>query len=151
MERALGVFARWLPGVWLGMLLCLALIAAPSGFALLPAADAGKLVARLLVQEAYLSLAAGMVLLVHERLLARRSAQSGDSSQFSTGMLFALGAVFCTVLGYFVLQPMMVQARAGQGGWSFIQLHAASAVFFGLKLLLVALMSWRALRPGKPG
>ena len=56
-------------------------------------------------------------------------------------MLF--GALFCTVAGYFALQPMMAAARAGQGAWSFGALHAVSAVFFGLKTLLVLALAWR--------
>jgi len=63
-------------------------------------------------------------------------------------MMLALGALFCTVAGYFALQPMMAAARAGQGPLSFGQLHAVSAVFYGLKLLLVLVLAWRAAGPG---
>ena len=61
-------------------------------------------------------------------LAARRAWPQRQGSQFSAGMLLALGAVFCTVAGYFALQPMMPAARAGQGRLSFGQLHAVSAV-----------------------
>jgi hypothetical protein len=133
-----------LPGVWLGVLLCLALLATPAGFALLSKADAGLLAGRLLMREAYLSLALGVLLLAVERVHARRAAVQGQGSQFSTGMVLALGTLLCTVVGYFVLQPMMVAARSGQGGWTFGQLHAASGVMYGIKVLLVAAMAWRA-------
>ena len=141
---------RWrllLPGLWAGWLLCVAALATPAAFALLPQADAGRVAGRMLAQEAYTSLALGVLLLVLERLAARRAAAAGQGSQFSTGMVLALGAVFCTVAGYFALQPMMAAARAGQGPLSFGQLHAVSAAFYGVKLLLVLALAWRAACP----
>ena len=63
-------------------------------------------------------------------------------------MILALGTVFCTVAGYFALQPMMAAARAGQGPLSFGQLHAVSAAFYGAKVLLVLALAWRAAGPG---
>jgi hypothetical protein len=84
---------------------------------------------------------------VLERLAARR----GGSAQFSAGFGLALGALFCTVAGYFALQPMMADARAGSGPLSFGQLHALSAVFYGLKCVLVlALAVLAAMPPRRP-
>jgi hypothetical protein len=54
-----------------------------------------------------------------------------------------LGAVFCTVLGYFALQPMMAPARAGVGPLTFGQLHALSGLLFGLKGLCLLGLVWR--------
>ena len=142
---------RWrllLPGLWAGWLLCVALLATPAPFALLTQAEAGRIAGRMLAQEAYTSLALGVVLLVLERVAARRTVAAGQGSQFSAGMVLALGALFCTVAGYFALQPMMAAARAGQGPLSFGQLHAVSAVFYGLKVLLVLALAWRAAGPG---
>ena len=138
---------RLLPGLWAGWLLGVATLATPTAFALLDKATAGRVVARMLAQEAYTSLALGTALLVLERLVARRAALAGSGSQFTVGMVLALGALFCTVLGYFALQPLMEAARAGQGSWTFGQLHAASLAFFGLKGLLVLALAWRALSP----
>lgn len=142
----LTLLQRLLPGLWAGTLLCLALLSTPAAFALLPQADAGRVVARLLAQEAYLSLAAGVVLLGLERLAARRTASTGLGTQFSPGMVLCLGALFCTVAGYFALQPMMAAARAGQGVLSFGQLHAISAAFYIVKTGLVLTLAWRAAR-----
>ena len=142
---------RWrllLPGLWAGWLLCVAALATPAPFALLPQAEAGRVAARMLAQEAYTALALGVVLLLLERVAARRDAARGQGSQFSTGMVLALGTLFCTVAGYFALLPMMAAARAGQGPLSFGQLHAVSAVFYGVKLLLVLALAWRAAGPG---
>lgn len=141
---------RILPGLWAGWMLCVAMLATPAAFALLDKPTAGRVVARMLAQEAYTSLAMGTLLLVLERLVARRAAMAGQGSQFTVGMVLALGALFCTVVGYFALQPMMEAARAGQGGWSFAQLHAASLGFFGVKGLLVLALAWRALGPVSP-
>jgi hypothetical protein len=142
---------RWrglLPGLWAGWLLCVALLATPAPFALLTQAEAGRVAGRMLAQEAYTSLALGILLLVLERWAASRDAAAGQGSQFTAGMILALGAVFCTVAGYFALLPMMAAARAGQGPLSFGQLHAVSAVFYGVKVLLVAALAWRAAGPG---
>ena len=98
---------RLLPGLWAGVLLCIAAIAAPAVFAQLERADAGRVVGRIFVQEAWLSLALGALLLVIERARAQRAAEAGTGSILSTEMLLVLGAVFCTVAGYFALQPMM--------------------------------------------
>lgn len=142
--KALERARRLVPGLWAGWLLCVALLATPAPFALLAQADAGRVVGRMLAQEAYTSLALGVVVLILERLAARRAVAAGTGSQFSAGMLLALGALFCTVAGYFALQPMMAAARAGQGPLSFGQLHAVSAGFYLVKLVLVAALAWRA-------
>jgi hypothetical protein len=131
---------RLLPALWAGALLCIALIAAPSAFATLVAQDAGRVVGRVFAQEAYLSLALGVSCL----LLERRAFSAKEETRLSTSMLLALGAVFCTVAGYFGLQPMMAAAKAGEGNWSFGQLHAVSLGLFGVKTLAVLALAWRA-------
>lgn len=146
MDRA----RRLLPALWLGVLLCVALLATPAPFATLAQADAGRVVARMLAQEAYTSLALGVLLLVLERLRARSAAEAGQGSQFTAGMMLALGAIFCTVAGYFGLQPIMAAAKAGQGALSFGQLHAVSAVFYVVKTVCVALLAWRAAATRQP-
>jgi Domain of unknown function (DUF4149) len=134
---------RLVPALWAGLLLAVATIATPAPFATLPTAEAARVVGRVLAQEAWLSLAVGMLVVVMERGHARRAAQAGEGSQFSTNMLLGLGAVACTVAGYFAVQPMMPSARAGQGWIGFGALHAASVGFFALKALLVLILAWR--------
>lgn len=134
---------RMLPAFWAGGLVTVAAIATPAPFATLAVADAGRVVARILAQEAHASLVLGVVLLVLERWAAKRQAVGPGGSQFSAGMVMALAALFCTVLGYFAVQPMMPAARAGQGALSFAQLHALSAVCYGVKVLLVLALAWR--------
>jgi Domain of unknown function (DUF4149) len=135
---------RLVPGVWAGLLLCVALIATPAPFATLAVQDAGRVVGWIFAREAPISLALGLVLLIWERRSARSRADQGQGSQLSADMLLALGAIFCTVAGYYGLQPLMAAARAGQEGLTFGQLHAASLGLFGLKLLLVFVLAWRS-------
>ena len=135
---------RLLPGAWLGLLLTVAAVATPAPFALLSRVDAGRVVGRILAQEAWASLVIGLLLLLIERRAAQHEAAGGNGSQFSTGMLLALGTLFCTVAGYFAVQPLLVSARSGQGALSFAQLHGVSVAFFAVKLALVAALAWRA-------
>jgi len=138
---------RLLPALWAGVLLCVALIATPAPFALLERADAGRVVGRIFVQEAWFSLVLAVALLAMERGRARVMADAGRGSVLSTEMLLVLGTVFCTVAGYFGIQTLLPAARAGQGAFSFGQLHAVSTAFFGLKIVLVLGLAWRATRP----
>jgi len=138
---------RLLPALWLGVLLCVAFIATPAPFATLERADAGRVVAHIFAREAWLSLGLSVLLLAIERGRARAAAAAGTGSVLSSEMLLVLGAVFCTVAGYFGLQTMMAAARAGQAALSFGQLHAISLGLFGLKMVLIALLAWRACAP----
>ena len=130
-------------GLWAGILLCIGAIAAPSAFATLVPADAGRVVARMFMQEAYLSLGVAIVLFVIERQRTRQGAAAGAGSVFSLNLVLLLGTLFCTIAGYFAVQPMMAAARAGQGTVSFMTLHAVSAGLFALKGLLVLALAWR--------
>ena len=138
---------RVLPALWAGLLLCIAGLATRAPMALLDKADAGRVVGSIFLQEAWLSLALALLLLAVERTRARHAAQRGQGSVLSAEMLLVLGTAFCTVLGYFVVQPLLVAARAGQGGLTFGQLHAISLGLFGLKTVLVLALAWRAAKP----
>lgn len=134
-----------LAGLWAGVLACVGAIAAPSLFAVLDRPLAGLAAGRIFMVEAYWSLGLAAALLVIERAILRARATSGAAgSQFSTELLLVLVALACTVAGHFGLQPMMVQARAGAGPWSFGALHGASTVLFALKGVAVLVLAWRA-------
>lgn len=137
--KDLGRWAAWLAGLWAGMLLTIAAVAAPGAFAVLERADAGRFVGRLFASEAYAGLAIGVLLVLAERWCARRRREG----PLSPTMLLLLGALFCTVAGYFAIEPLMAEARSGRGTWSFGALHGASALFFALKALLVAAAAFR--------
>lgn len=136
-------WAAWLAGLWAGMLWGLGAIGAPAAFTVTAAEVAGRIAGRMFVQEAYLSLALAFVLLLVLRRQAHAGSAAGTGSVLSADMLLVLGGLFCTVAGYFALQPMMAAARAGQGAWSFAALHGVSAVFYGLKAVLVSALAWR--------
>ncbi|MES3012896.1 MAG: DUF4149 domain-containing protein [Pseudomonadota bacterium] len=138
---------RALPGLWLGLLLTLALVVAPSLFALLERPLAGRVAGRLFAIEAPLGLALCVLLGLLERRRAAQRALAGQGTGASVELLLVLGALFCTVLGHYALQPMLDAARAGEGRWSFAALHGAATACFGLKTLLVAGLTWRAARP----
>jgi Domain of unknown function (DUF4149) len=129
--------------VWLGLVLTLAAVAAPVLFAGLERADAGRLAGHMFRIEAFAALALAVVLFLAERRLAALRMQAGQGSVLSVNVLLVLGALFCTVLGYFALQPMMEAARAGQGRWSFGALHGFSSALFALKGLLLLALVWR--------
>jgi hypothetical protein len=137
---------RVLPGLWAGLMLALGAVAAPSLFALLERSQAGLVAGRLFTVEAQLSLVMCIALGLLERQRGARRAAAGAGSRVSAELLLVLGALFCTVLGHFALQPMMEAARAGQGRWSFGALHGLSSALFLLKGLLVATLAWRATR-----
>ncbi|XVJ71741.1 MAG: DUF4149 domain-containing protein [Rhizobacter sp.] len=123
---------------WLGMLLTLAFLAAPSAFAVLPREQAGQVAARLFQQEAWFSLALG----VGVWLLQRRGVGAPRAGWQAENVLPGI-AVLCTALGYFALQPVLASARAGQTAWSFAVWHGVSMLFFAVKTFAVSLLGWR--------
>ena len=145
-----GRWAALLAGLWAGVLLCIGGLAAPALFATLAPQEAGRAAGRMLAVEAHLGLALAVVLFAIERRRARSAAAAGAGSVLSTNIVLLLGALFCTVAGYFAIQPMLAAARAGQGAWSFGALHGASAALFVLKGLLVLALAWRLTRPAGP-
>ncbi len=148
MRRFAARIAALLAGLWAGILLCIGAIAAPAAFATLARPDAGRFVGRVFEVEAYLSLAVAVLLFGVERWRSRGAVEvaAPAGSVFSANLMLVLGTLFCTVAGYFAVQPMMEAARAGQGSVSFGALHAISSGFFLLKGLLVLALAWR-LRP----
>ncbi len=132
-----------LAAAWLGQLLCVAAMAAPNAFATLARPEAGAYVARLFLLDARASLVAGVLLLLLEQ---RRQRQVHEGRVVFNRLLgLPAAAVFFTVLGYDALQPLMAQAKLGQGAVSFAALHGLSLACFGAKLLAVAGLAWGCL------
>ena len=104
-----------LAAAWAGVLFAIAALVMPAAFAALPVAEAGRLAAGVFAREAPFSLALAAVLYVVARREARAAAAAGRGSLASVEVLLVFGALFCTVAGYYALQPMMEQARAGLG------------------------------------
>lgn len=136
-----------LAALWGGFLLCVAFAAAPSAFAVLERAQAGAYVARVFSVEAQISLALALVLMLIERRIARDAGEAGGASDvFSAKLLLPAVALFCTIAGYYGLQPLMADAKAGAGVASFGALHGASLAFFGVKGLAVLALAWISQR-----
>lgn len=128
---------RWLvllAAAWLGLLLATAAVATPAPFALLSAAEAGRVAARILAHEAWISLGAAA--------LCGWLAPAGGQRRL------AMAGALLTLVGYFGVMALMPAARAGQGPVSFAQLHLFSTVCFGLKATAVAALAWRASAAG---
>jgi hypothetical protein len=144
---------RVLPGVWCGVLLAIALIATPAASGSLDRATFGAVARAIFAREAPASLVFGVLILMLERRAALDRHEEAGTSQFSLEMVLALGALFCTVAGYYGLEPLMERARSGAAmALTFMQLHAVSLAFFGVKGLLALALAWRATRPApRPG
>ena len=84
---------RLLPALWLGLLGCVAFIAAPAPFAVLAPIDAGRVNGRIFVQEAWTSVALALVLWLLERGRARRASAAGQGSVLSTEMVMLVGTL----------------------------------------------------------
>ena len=140
---------RVLPGLWAGMLLCVALLAAPAAFATLPNADAGRVVARIFAVEAWLSLGIAALLLLLGRIAIPTLAQ-GSRGRVSLDERLVVCTVACTVAGYFGVQALLPAARAGQAWMSFGQLHLFAVLIFGLKTLLALVLAWRCAAASQP-
>ena len=138
---------RLLPGVWFGVLLAIALIATPAASMSLDRASFGAVARAIFAREAPTSLIFGVLILVIERRDALARHMATGVSQFSTEMVLAIVALFCTVAGYYGLEPMMEQARSGAAtSLTFMQLHAVSLAFFGVKGMAVLALAWKATR-----
>lgn len=129
-----------LAALWGGFLLCVAGVAAPAAFAALERAGAIDYVRRLFELEAQVALAAGIVLMMMDRRIVRDSARQGATTEF----LLPAAALFCTVVGYYVIQPQM---EAAMGTPMAMKLHFASMAFFLVKTITVLTLAWRLSRP----
>ncbi|MCK6425411.1 MAG: DUF4149 domain-containing protein [Burkholderiaceae bacterium] len=130
--------------LWLGGVATLALVAAPTLFALLDRPTAGRLAGQMFRIEAHAALAFALLLFVIERVRLRRVARESGRARVSADLLLVAGALFCTVLGYFGLQPMMEAAKAGEPvRLGFGALHGLSTFFFAVKGLLLLALVWR--------
>jgi hypothetical protein len=138
------------PALWAGVLLCVALIAAPAPFATLQAEQAGRVVARIFFVEACFSLFAAALWLLLDRAGGRSASRGlfgGQRGAREPDVWLAWATVPCTAIGYFAVSALLPAAREGSGMFSFGQLHLLSMALFGLKTLLVLALAWRCAAP----
>lgn len=131
-----------LAALWGGFLLSVAGVVMPGAFAVLERAQAILLARQVFKLEAQISLGLALLLMMMER----RAVRDGGPT-LSAEFFLPAGAMFCTVAGYYVLQPMMDDALHGAPGLSAMALHGISMGFYGLKTLLVLALAWRLSRP----
>jgi uncharacterized membrane protein YidH (DUF202 family) len=134
--------AGWLAGLWAGLMIAVGFVVAPTLFATLPRADAGRVAGRLFEIDAYVGLAAAVPLLALA-MRGPRAARPAGPSRFSVDLMLVLAALFCIVAGYFAVQPMIETARRGEGGPSFAVLHGVASAFFVVKVAAIAVLAWR--------
>lgn len=134
-----------LSAMWGGLLLAVGGLAAPSLFVVLDRQAAGTGAGQIFQMEARVSLAVAIVLFVLERRRVRDLIEEGrGTSAMSATLLMALGALFLTVFGGFVLHPLIQAAKAGQpSALSFGALHGISAALYWAKTVLVLVLAWR--------
>jgi uncharacterized membrane protein len=134
--------------VWVGSLLTIGYIVAPTLFAMLPDSIlAGTIAGRLFRIEAWIGVASAIILLGIARF-----APDGQDGKFSRRATLLVSCMLgCMLIGYFALQPFMAglrEAAAASGGMTgdtkarFGLLHGVSSIFyllesiFGLVLIL---------------
>ena len=137
----------WLAGVWTGVMAGIGFVAAPLLFANLPRADAGRVAAALFSADATIGICAGGLLAMIGLQLARDRAERGAGSRFGLELILALAALLCIVVGYYVLQPMIEDARTGRGSLSFGALHGIASSCFVVRLAIAAVLAWLLAKP----
>lgn len=137
--------------IWVGSLLTIGYLVAPTLFAVLPETTAGNVAASLFQKQAYLSVVCGVVLLLTANR-SMRGALASESAGASAQSLrkarrVIVAMILCTLIGYFALQPWMnalrVAAEAAGTDIShsayrakFGALHGVSMVFYLIESLL---------------
>lgn len=128
--------------VWVGSLLTIGYVVAPTLFATL--ADsvlAGTIAGRLFRIEAWIGIACAVILLG----LARFAPHDQNDKMRKRMTLLAGGMLACILVGYFALQPFMAELReaaAASGGMTgdikarFGLLHGVSSAFYLLESIL---------------
>lgn len=140
---------RLLAWAWVGSLLTVGFIVAPTLFARLDARSAGQVATVLFRREAIIGVMCALPLW----LLATRLVRAGQA-QYRSLRLLVLARSLCVLIGYFALAPHMnaLRAMAETQGIAIVQsayaqrfgvLHLASTVFYGIQSGLGAVLIWR--------
>jgi hypothetical protein len=141
---------RLVETVWVGSLLTIGYVVAPTLFATL--ADsvlAGTIAGRLFRVEAWIGVVSAVILLG-----VARFASHGQGDKMRRRSVWLIGGMLlCVLVGYFALQPFMAELReaaAASGGMTgdlkvrFGLLHGISSTFYLVESILgLALVLWR--------
>lgn len=140
---------RLLIVVWVGSLVTIGYVAAPTLFATLERAAAGAVAARLFRIEGMIGVVCGVLSLALGNVLVRRGAAAYRPLRW-----FVAGMLVCVLIGCFALTPFMDAMRSaaleagvdvGHSAYStrFGILHAVSSVFYLIESLLGLALVWR--------
>ncbi|CAZ88802.1 conserved membrane hypothetical protein [Thiomonas arsenitoxydans] len=127
---------RWfLAALWLGGMVAVGLIGAPTAFATVPEKMIAAAVAsRMFYLMALAAIVFGVLIVALERFADKRA--------MSADLLLPLGGVFFAVLGEFGVVPRLLQAAYSHspqaGMW-----HGIASLVFALQALCVAAYVWR--------
>ena len=127
---------RWfLAALWLGGMVAVGLIGAPTAFATVPEKMIAAAVAsRMFYFMALAAIVFGVLIVALERFADKRA--------MSADLLLPLGGVFFAVLGEFGVVPRLLQAAYSHspqaGMW-----HGIASLVFALQALCVAAYVWR--------
>ncbi|MDD5001740.1 MAG: DUF4149 domain-containing protein [Thiomonas arsenitoxydans] len=127
---------RWfLAALWLGGMVAVGLIGAPTAFATVPEKMVAAAVAsRMFYLMALVAIVFGVLIVALERF--------ADKKAMSADQLLPLGGVFFAVLGEFGVVPRLLQAAYSHspqaGMW-----HGIASLVFALQALCVAAYVWR--------
>ena len=136
--------------LWVGVMISIGYIVAPTLFATLSDSQVAGMVAGSLFRiEGVLSLILGAALIVFANLLVKRGL-----TVYRNVRWYLLGIVICSVAIAFVLQPMMnaLREEALSKGFpvmlsplaqTFGRLHGLSSIFYLLESLLGLVLLWR--------
>lgn len=138
-----GRLAAWIVAVWAGCLLALSAGVAPVAFQIFPREVAGAFMGRLFALEAPASCAVAVLALILYRQGRARLHSEGSAGGLDGAVLMLAGVIFCTVAGYYGLQPVMAQSRSGSGPMSFAAAHGLSMAFFAARMALLGMAAWR--------
>lgn len=141
---------RLVETVWVGSLLTIGYLVAPTLFATL--ADsvlAGTIAGRLFRIEAWIGVACAVILLG----LVQFASRGQNDNMHRRSVWLVAGMLLCVLVGYFALQPFMAELReaaAASGGMTgdlkarFGLLHGISSIFYLVESVLgLVLILWR--------
>ncbi|KAG0162729.1 hypothetical protein DFQ28_009133 [Apophysomyces sp. BC1034] len=140
---------RLLAMLWVGSLLSVGYVAAPTLFMSLDRASAGAVATSLFRVQALIGIVAGVMLLVFANAFVKRGDRAYRAARWVIGAM-----LMCVLVGYFALQPFMNALRiaAQQAGTDvghsayaarFGALHGVSSAIYLLQSLLGLVLVWR--------
>ncbi|MEJ2767634.1 DUF4149 domain-containing protein [Mycetohabitans sp. B46] len=144
-QRLFRLFAM----LWVGSLVSIGYLAAPTLFASLDRASAGMVAASLFHTQAVIGMGAGIVLLGFAHAFVKRGDRAYRAARWVIIVMLA-----CVLVGYFALQPFMNALRVaaqqaetdvGHSAYAarFGALHVASSVIYLVQSLLGLVLVWR--------